>query len=310
MTKRLHILLIFAATLFAAGPALADAGDMGMSDAGMDAGTGDAGMDAGMSDAGVSDMGMGDAGSSDAGATDAGTVDMSADAMFDAGLDSGAADAGLDASGPTFPDSFTISGSAVLSTSEAATIEVVLLPTDGAPRTDFTDGAGRFEFRDVQPGTYDVTVSYSGFVTQSRALDVVADRRLDFVLFPDVTFDVRVDVAFVDGGGPITLTARSLGREIVVESDETTVDVALGAGPWDVTITSPGYVPANLSFTLAADRDPDRVVTMVALMERRATPEVTTEGGCSCSQGGAAPDGALLLVVGIGALAFVRRRWA
>ncbi len=266
--------------LVMAAPAFADAGD-----AGMDAGS-DMGSDMGSMDAG-SDMGSMDAGSE-----------------MDAAMDSGAPDAG-----PTpDPVRLSISGSAVLSTSEAASIEVVLMSADGEAQTDFTDAGGRFEFDNLAAGAYDLSATYPGFITQTRSLELRANTREDFVLFPDVTFDVAIDVTFVEGGGPVTVEARSLGRMVTAEREGSgEVPISLGAGPWQVAISSPGFVPVTLSFELAADRPTDEPVAMFAVLERAATPEITSDAGCSCTSTPAAPDGALLLVL-LGAVRVMWRR--
>lgn len=305
-TLILFVLLLWPAVSFADAGMDAGTTDAGPADAGMDAGN-DAGMDAGTDAGQVDDMGTSaDAGTADdmGAATDMGT---STDAGM--GTDTGIANDAGSSEDASLPALFTVSGTAVLSTSDAASIEVVLMSEGSTPLTDYTDDGGRFAFRDISPGTYDIAVSYADFVTQSRTIDVGGNTRLDFVLFPDVTFEVIVDVTFVDGSGPVTVSARSLGREVVSEGDgDGEISFQVGAGPWQLKVESPGYVTTNLAFSLQPDRSTDEPVRVIAVLERPASPEVTSDSGCSCSHGAAGPDGALLLLLGVAGLILARRR--
>lgn len=111
-------------------------------------------------------------------------------------------------------DSVTISGKIADSNNlpiVGATVMTTLIET-GAERTVTTDGDGRFRVIGLQPGTYKVSASQSGFGTKEKS-DLVTisgqSIQIDFQLSPA---DVQVEtlVSVTDEDGPVVDTTRTV----------------------------------------------------------------------------------------------------
>ncbi len=155
-------------------------------------------------------------------------------------------------------DNVTIAGkvtdqnSAVIS---GATVEALLVKT-GATRTVQTDEAGRYRIIELEPGVYNVTVTFTNFAPEKRSeLTTIAGQnvQLDFTLRPpDV---VAAALVISEADTPAVDTTRTVVGGTVTTQELESLPVATRS-PLDLIFTLPGVSEEALSTRdLAEDRN-------------------------------------------------------
>jgi hypothetical protein len=136
-----------------------------------------------------------------------------------------------------------------------ATVEAVLVKT-GATRTVFTDADGRYRLIQLEPGVYNVKISFPGFAPEERKeLTLIAGQnlQLDITLWPQ---DVTVDplVITITEAAPLDTTRTVVGGTVVEHEIES---LPVGTrSPLDLIFTLPGVSEEPLSTRdLAEDRN-------------------------------------------------------
>jgi carboxypeptidase family protein len=136
-----------------------------------------------------------------------------------------------------------------------ATVEAVLIKT-GATRTALTDAEGRYRLIQLEPGVYNVKISFTGFAPEEKKeLTLIAGRnlQLDSMLWPQ---DVTVDplVITITEAAPLDTTRTVVGGTVVVHEIES---LPVGTrSPLDFIFTLPGVSEEPLSTRdLAEDRN-------------------------------------------------------
>ena len=155
-------------------------------------------------------------------------------------------------------DNVTITGR-VVDQNEAvipgATVEVVLVKT-GATRTVVTDADGRYRLIQLEPGVYNVKISFKGFLPEERKeLTLIAGQnlQLDITLWPQ---DVTVDplVITITEAAALDTTRTVVGGTVVTHEVESLPVVT--RSPLDLIFTLPGVSEEPLSTRdLAEDRN-------------------------------------------------------
>jgi hypothetical protein len=134
--------------------------------------------------------------------------------------------AAIPAFGQTTPASDQKSGSGsvhgTLTTSQAdasgglagITVTLATQPPAGTPLTADTDDAGRYEFKEVKPGAYTLSVAQSGFAPYTKSLEVKPGQA--------AVLDIRLELQTVAEQVEVSETAQTIATE-----DATTPSVAL-----------------------------------------------------------------------------------
>jgi hypothetical protein len=136
-----------------------------------------------------------------------------------------------------------------------ATVEAVLVKT-GATRTVLTDADGRYRLIQLEPGVYNVKISFPGFAPEERKeLTLIAGQnlQLDITLWPQ---DVTVDplVITITEAAPLDTTRTVVGGTVVTHEVESLPVVT--RSPLDLIFTLPGVSEEPLSTRdLAEDRN-------------------------------------------------------
>ncbi len=276
----------FLVMLLLALPAIAqaDVGDMGSdmpSDVGMD-------MAADMGSDMASDM-----------ASDA-TADVSTDADSDMG-----ADADTDAA-ELF---FTFSGTVVLEgAADNGAVDVRVTNAD-TNRQTYTDIAGAFSFSGLPAATYQVDIGFPGYISVADTVDLSADISRSYVLTPETTHVVKVDITFentapaevvIDG----SRNGLTVQETLPVTGGVATWEPALVEGSWNVNLSATGYQTRQLLIDASKD---GRQYNVLMTAEAPRPFSVTSDCGCRSVQAKRAmPLG--LLVFLFGALVWRRRR--
>jgi hypothetical protein len=86
--------------------------------------------------------------------------------------------------------------------------------SDSAPLTAETDDAGRYEFKDLQPGTYTISINQSGFASFTKSLEIKSAEA--------AVVDVRLELQTVSEQVEVSETTQSVATE-----DATTPSVSL-----------------------------------------------------------------------------------
>jgi hypothetical protein len=136
-----------------------------------------------------------------------------------------------------------------------ATIEAILVKT-GATRTTVTDDEGRYRIIQLEPGVYNLRVSFSGFATQEKPeLNFIAGKnvQLDFALVPQ---GVTVEpVVILSDEAPGVDTTRIVVGGTVTAHEVESLPVN-SRSPLDLIFTLPGVSEEALSTRhLAEDRN-------------------------------------------------------
>ena len=94
------------------------------------------------------------------------------------------------------------------------TVTLAAQPPSGTPLTADTDDAGHYEFKDVKPGTYTLSVAQSGFAPFTKSLEVKPGQA--------AVLDIRLELQTVAEQVEVSETAQTIATE-----DATTPSVAL-----------------------------------------------------------------------------------
>ena len=153
---------------------------------------------------------------------------------------------------------------------------------NNAARSVVADDEGRYQFIELEPGTYTVRATFAGFAAEEkRSLTIIAGQnvRLDFTLRPAGVSAEETIISEADAP-PIDTTRTIVGGTVTREEIEALPLASRAA--LDFVFTLPGVTEEPLSTRAAAeDRDPNS-----SSAERRSTtPE---EAGAFALSGGAA----------------------
>jgi len=94
------------------------------------------------------------------------------------------------------------------------TVKLTAAPPDGSPLTADTDDAGRYEFKNLKPGTYAISISQPGFKPFTKSLSLNAGEA--------AVVDIRVEIQTVTEKVEVSEQTQSIATE-----DATTPSVTL-----------------------------------------------------------------------------------
>ena len=94
------------------------------------------------------------------------------------------------------------------------TVQLAAKPDDGNPLTTQTEDAGHYEFKDVKPGPYTISINQPGFTPFKKSLEVKAGEA--------ATVDVRLELQTVSEQVEVSETTQEIATE-----DATTPSVSL-----------------------------------------------------------------------------------
>src|SRR5713226_4288890 len=155
-----------------------------------------------------------------------------------------------------------------------ALVSAVLTKT-GVARTTTSDDEGRYRLIQLEPGTYTLTVSFTGFATQEKKdLTVVAGQnvQLDITLLPQGVVTEPVVVTVADAP-PVDTTRTVVGGTIATKEVESLP--VFSRSPLDLIFTLPGVTEEPLSTRDLAE-------------DRKANASTPEEAGSFSLSGGAA----------------------
>jgi hypothetical protein len=136
-----------------------------------------------------------------------------------------------------------------------ATLEAILVKT-GATRTTVTDDEGRYRIIQLEPGVYNLRVSFTGFATQEKKeLSFIAGKnvQLDWILVPQEVLVEPITVTADDT--PAVDTTRTVVGGTVTTHEVESLPVN-SRSPLDLIFTLPGVSEEALSTRdLAEDRN-------------------------------------------------------
>ena len=84
------------------------------------------------------------------------------------------------------------------------TVQLATQPPAGSPLTADTDDAGRYEFKDVQPGAYTISVSQTGFAPYTKSLQLKPGEA--------AVVDIRLELQTVAEQVEVSETTQSLAK--------------------------------------------------------------------------------------------------
>lgn len=129
---------------------------------------------------------------------------------------------------------------------------VVLTDSSSEDTTKTTGDDGAAVFDNVDPGTYTLTVSKSGYATVTQTLVVVGDATIDVELVPTRSCSFTIDDGAAEPSG-------ISGAEVVFDGDTANKKTTGGAGGFTVTladgehsaaITATGYKDKTATITV------------------------------------------------------------
>jgi len=94
------------------------------------------------------------------------------------------------------------------------TVQLAPTPDDGNPLTTQTDDAGHYEFKEVKPGPYTISINQPGFAPFKKSLEVKAGE--------SATVDARLELQTVSEQVEVSETTQQVATE-----DATTPSVSL-----------------------------------------------------------------------------------
>ncbi len=155
-----------------------------------------------------------------------------------------------------------------------ASVSATLTKT-GLARTTTSDGEGHYRLIQLEPGTYTLTVSFTGFATQEKKdLTVVAGQnvRMDITLLPQGVVAEPVVITATDAP-PVDTTRTVVGGTIATKEVESLP--VFTRSPLDLIFTLPGVTEEPLSTRDLAE-------------DRKANASTPEEAGSFSLSGGAA----------------------
>lgn len=281
--KRTSSLFVFLGLTIVAAPVLADAGDVGTADAGM--------------------------------ASDVGSADAAGEAHPDVSIS-------VDAGPIRRRQALFVGEVSVQFRGEDGGVKVTLNRTDGdLERQVRTDAGGRFEFRELPLGEYEVRLELDGYGTREETFELTGDREKRYDLYRDVDFTLRARASVPDGADADRVSLELVGGPGENRSTEVPVDEGSGTweldelpvGNWTLRAEAGDLDPVETDFQVRPEGADEPVTTRLYLRTPEDVPP-PSDSGCGCDpdpssaggRGGARPGGAfptgpaaVLLVFGL-----------
>jgi len=145
-----------------------------------------------------------------------------------------------------------------------------VIVTGGATtKTATSDAEGSFSIADLPPGTYTITGSLTGYVTQTGSKDVLDGGNVTVMIvlpkFGGITGSVKDNNSQAINGASITISKGA--------ASFTTTSVAGGAfsfsdleaGTWNISASATGYSSYSGSVFVANDQDASVIITLQAV---------------------------------------------
>lgn len=201
-------------------------------------------------------------------------------------------------------------------------VRATLVRTDGnLERQVTTDAGGRFEFRELPLGEYELRLELDGYSSHVETFELVGDREARYQLYRNVDFGLRVRASVPEGSEADRVTLELTGGPGEAKREEVPIDG--GEGTWEVDDVKVGnwrlraeageLDPVSVDFQVDPEEADESVTAHVYLRTPEEVPP-PSDSGCGCDpepesasgRGGARPGGAfptgpaaLLLVFGL-----------
>lgn len=175
--------------------------------------------------------------------------------------------------------------------------------------TTSTNSAGEFALKNISPGTYQLMISYIGFKTVKKEVEVKQNLELNISLHPEVYMSEEVIISAIRAGGetPTTYTVldakqfekRNFGRDLpymmqTMPSTVVTSDAGNGVGYTNVRIRGTDLTGINVTMNGVPLNDPEsHAVFFVDLPDLASSiDDMKVQRGVGSSSNGSASFGA------------------
>jgi len=175
-------------------------------------------------------------------------------------------------------------------------------------RQTYTDVAGAFSFTGLPAATYQVDIGFPGYLSVADTVDLSADISRSYVLTPETTHVVKVDITF-ENAAPAEVVIDGSRNGLVVHETlpvtggAATWEPALIEGTWNMNLSATGYQTHQLLVDASKD---GRQYNVLMTVQAPRTFDVTSDCGCRSVQANRAMPLSLLVFL-FGALVWRRR---